>query len=60
MNQHNSNEEFKNGLIKIVVIIPALIWTLSFVILRSFYQVCEKIDARVEKYMTNLMSGEDE
>ncbi len=60
MNQHTSNEQIKKGLIKIAIIIPALIWTLAFVILRAFYQVCAKIDACVDNYMTNLMTGEDE
>jgi hypothetical protein len=60
MNQQNSNEQIKKGLIKIAVIIPALIWALMFVIIRSFYRVCAKIDVRVEKYMSNLMTGEDE
>ena len=60
MNQHNSNEKFKKELIKIAVIIPALTWTLFFVIFRSFYGICSKFNDHVDNYMTKLLTEEDE
>jgi hypothetical protein len=50
----------KKNIFKTILIFPALIWVAFFTILRFLYEVCSRLDARINAYMDNLLDGEDD